>query len=110
MWIFSFRQIILLKITSDHFPVVLDTSRANWVLSPIRFDNVLLDHESFKPSFSSWWNNLDLQGWEDEFMNKLKFIKSALIRWNKEVFVDVVVKYAELENKIRKLDEKKSEG
>lgn len=56
------------------------------------------------------WNNSDVQGCERyKFMRKLVAIKSDFLIWNQEVFGNVRMRLAELENKIWQLDEKELE-
>lgn len=43
-------------------------------------------------------------------MRKLKGVKLEVVNWNKVIFGNVLVKCAELENKIRMLDEREAKG
>lgn len=97
---------VLPKMTSNHFPVILDTSKAKWDPSPFRFENAWLKHHRFKSVVSYLWNNPDVQGWEGyKFMRKLKDVKRELLIWNKQDFGNVIMRLTKLENKIRQLDD-----
>lgn len=45
------------KITSDHFPVVLEISNLGWGPTPVRFTNHLLKDVECNKNFGTWWNN-----------------------------------------------------
>ncbi|XP_059659241.1 uncharacterized protein LOC132306062 [Cornus florida] len=57
-------QAVLVKVTSDHVPLVLDCGGLSSRRTPFRFENM-------------WLRSEDFQG---------KFLKTELKRWNKEVF------------------------
>ncbi|RVW97165.1 hypothetical protein CK203_030004 [Vitis vinifera] len=43
-----------------------------WGPTPFRFENMWLQHHSFKECFSSWWREFEGNGWEGhKFMRKL---------------------------------------
>ena len=48
-------QEALPRRTSDHWSIILDTNPFKWGLTPFRFENMWLQHLSFKECFSSWW-------------------------------------------------------
>ena len=80
-------QEVLPRCTSDHWPIVLDTNPFKWGPTPFRFENMWLQHPSFKECFSSWWREFDGNGWEGhKFMKKLQFVKAKLKDWNKNTF------------------------
>ncbi|KAJ9675680.1 hypothetical protein PVL29_024549 [Vitis rotundifolia] len=80
-------QEVLPKWTSDHWPIVLDTNPFKWGPTPFRFENMWLQHPSFKECLSSWWREFEGNGWEGhKFMRKLQFIKAKLKYWNKNTF------------------------
>ena len=41
-------QEVLLRWTSDHWPIVLETNPFKWGPTPFRFENMWLQHPSFK--------------------------------------------------------------
>ena len=80
-------QEILPRWTSDHWLIVLDTNPFKWGPTPFRFENMWLQHPSFKECFSSWWREFEGNGWEGHrFMRKLQFVKAKLKDWNKNTF------------------------
>ncbi|RVW17667.1 hypothetical protein CK203_071806 [Vitis vinifera] len=44
-------QEVLPRWTSDHWPIVLETNPFKWAPTPFRFENMWLQHPSFKESF-----------------------------------------------------------
>ncbi|XP_075475211.1 uncharacterized protein LOC142505954 [Primulina tabacum] len=58
----SFRQTVLPRITSNHYPIVLDTTNLKWGPTPFIFENVRLMHNKFKQSVAAWWNTGNTQG------------------------------------------------
>ncbi|XP_073311016.1 uncharacterized protein [Primulina huaijiensis] len=106
-----FRQMVLPRITSDHYPVILDTTKSKWGPTPFRFKNVWLSHQNFRDLVRVWWNDGMNQGWEGyKFMKKLKKLKGDISSWNREVFGNVGVRYADLSYRINYLDELEAEG
>ena len=80
-------QEVLPRWTSDHWPIVLDTNLFKWGSTPFRFENMWLQHPSFKECFGSWWRGFQGNGWEGhKFMKKLQFVKAKLKVWNKVTF------------------------
>ena len=83
-------QEALPRWTSDHNPICLDTNPFKWGPTPFRFEKMWLLHSEFRKCFSTWWQEGQEDGWEGhKFMRKLKFVKSKLKFWNKEVFGDL---------------------
>ncbi|KAL6340733.1 hypothetical protein AAG906_021271 [Vitis piasezkii] len=69
-------QEVLPRWTLDHWPIVLDTNPFKWGPTPFRFENMWLQHPSFKECFSSWWRGFQGNGWEcHKFMRKLQLFK-----------------------------------
>ncbi|KAK9951573.1 hypothetical protein M0R45_007011 [Rubus argutus] len=65
------RQIALPRVTSDHSPVLLDTIKVKWGPTPFRFENLWLEHHSFKDDFKKWWREEIVFGWDGfKFMRK----------------------------------------
>ncbi|RVX20266.1 Transposon TX1 uncharacterized 149 kDa protein [Vitis vinifera] len=57
-------QEVLPRWTSDHWLIVLDTNPFKWGPTPFRFENMWLQHPSFKECFSIWWREFEGNGWE----------------------------------------------
>ena len=89
-WELSFPQRlqkVLPRRTSDHWPIALETNPFKWGPTPFRFENIWLQHPSFKECFKSWWSGFQGTGWEGhKFMRKLQFVKANLKEWNKVSF------------------------
>ncbi|KAJ9708595.1 hypothetical protein PVL29_000566 [Vitis rotundifolia] len=84
-------QEVLPRWTSDHWPIVLETNPFKWGPTPFKFENMWLQHLSFKESFGSWWIEFQGDGWEGhKFMRKLQFLKAKLKEWNKTSFGDLI--------------------
>ncbi|RVW92050.1 hypothetical protein CK203_037097 [Vitis vinifera] len=87
----NFLQEVLPRWTSDHWLIVLETNPFKWGPTPFRFENMWLQHLSFKESFGSWWREFQGNGWEGhKFMRKLQFIKAKLKEWNKASFGELI--------------------
>ncbi|RVW40762.1 hypothetical protein CK203_080675 [Vitis vinifera] len=53
--------------------------------TPFRFENMWLQHPSFKENFRNWWRGFQGNGWEGhKFMKRLQFVKAKLKKWNKK--------------------------
>lgn len=55
----------------DHFPIVLESSRVKWGLTPCRFENMWLQHHSLLDTVKYWWGKCSVSRWEG-----YKFIRS----------------------------------
>lgn len=51
-----FVQEALPKITSDHWPIFMSTSRSNFRLTTFRFENMWALHPTFLECVKEWWN------------------------------------------------------
>ncbi|RVW96958.1 hypothetical protein CK203_032310 [Vitis vinifera] len=48
-----------------------------WGPTPFRFENMWLQHPSFKENFRNWWRGFQGNGWEGhKFMRRLQFVKA----------------------------------
>ncbi|WKA03030.1 hypothetical protein VitviT2T_021168 [Vitis vinifera] len=80
-------QEALIRRTSDHWPIALDTNPFMWAPTPFRFENMWLQHPSFKENFRNWWRGFQGNGWEGhKFMRRLQSVKAKLKEWNKLSF------------------------
>ena len=80
-------QEVLPRRISGHWPIVLETNPFKWGPTPLRFENMWLQHPSCKECFRSWWRDFQVNGWEGyKFMRKLQFVKAKLKEWNKASF------------------------
>ncbi|KAL8504494.1 hypothetical protein ACS0TY_015889 [Phlomoides rotata] len=72
---------------SNHCPLILEDGLIDWGPKPFRFSNAWLLHPSFKDSFISMWQNLNIGG-RGSFIVKEKFksLKIGLRDWSKNTF------------------------
>ncbi|KAK9941488.1 hypothetical protein M0R45_018082 [Rubus argutus] len=99
------RQSTLSRVTSDHCPIELNTNSLKWGPGPFRVENMWLKHPSFKQNFREWWETDSGPGWEGfKFMNKLRWVKSNLKVWSKDVFGEVLKEKKSVEMEIKELD------
>jgi hypothetical protein len=99
------RQLALTRVTSDHCPVLLDTINVKWGPSPFRFENLWLEHPSFKENFKKWWGEESVYGWEGfKFMRKLRGVKEKIKVWSKETYGNAGSEKKDLEELIKQLD------
>ena len=81
------------RIVSDHFPTLLSCGFMHRGKSPFRFENMWLKWEGFTDRVHQWWNSYSVSGSpSSRLVQKLKFLKMDLRKWNVEVFGDVNVK------------------
>ncbi|VVA25489.1 Hypothetical predicted protein, partial [Prunus dulcis] len=101
----------LARVTSDHCPIMLDTSILKWGPGPFRFENMWIEHPEFKKKFKQWWGEDQINGWEGyKFSRRLRTIKQKIKVWNKEVFGDLVSAKKEAEARIAALDLMEGQG
>lgn len=112
-WIERFgtpRQLKGSRIDFDQWPIFLSLGSLNWGPSLFQFENMWLDHPSFKANISTWWNAPTYGRWVSfQFMEKLRALKGQLKRWNKEVFGDIRIK-KEIVARIDEIDALDLEG
>ncbi|PNX75860.1 cysteine-rich receptor-like protein kinase, partial [Trifolium pratense] len=72
---------------SDHCPIWLECSIINWGPKPFKFNNCWADHPDFLDFVKITWESLEVSGKKAFVLKeKLKMLKVALRKWNKEVF------------------------
>ena len=100
------RQEALVRVVSDHCPILLDTNPIKWGPTPFRFENMWLEHRDFKHKFKNWWEEVEAQGWEGyKFMSKLQGVKNKVKEWNKEAFGDIRLEKCAILKRVKTLDE-----
>ncbi|XP_062109433.1 uncharacterized protein LOC133820653 [Humulus lupulus] len=96
-------QEVMVRIVSDHIPVVLDMSPPSWGPAPFRFDNSWLEHKEFSSYFKKWWESAKVHGWPGcHFMSKLAMVRDKIKKWSREVFEARKVQKFALERSARK--------
>jgi len=103
-------QVLLSKITLDHFPIMLQGRDVASVKRPFKFENMWLEVDGFCELVSSFWGELRVSGFSSFVLaKKLLFLKRRLKEWNKEVFGHLESKLAEFVVKIKAFDEKEQQ-
>ncbi|WJX68115.1 hypothetical protein P8452_52517 [Trifolium repens] len=87
----------LQRDVSDHCPLILKYTNWDWGPKPFRFNNHWLRHKKFKEVVCTHWSKPVEARWMGiVFKDKLKVLKLAIKKWNKE-------NYGEADNKISAL-------
>ena len=74
-------QVLLPKITSDHFPILLQGKDVVSVKRPFKFENMWLEVDDFCELVSSFWGELRVSGSPSFVLaKKLNFLKRRLKR------------------------------
>ncbi|RVW83275.1 Transposon TX1 uncharacterized 149 kDa protein [Vitis vinifera] len=104
-------QEALIRRTSDHWPIALDTNPFMWGPTPFRFENMWLQHPSFKENFRNWWRGFQGNRWEGhKFMRRLQSVKAKLKEWNKLSFGELNEKKKSILNDLANFDAIEQEG
>ncbi|RVW33934.1 Transposon TX1 uncharacterized 149 kDa protein [Vitis vinifera] len=104
-------QEALIRRTSDHWPIVMDTNPFMWGPTPFRFENMWLQHTNFKENFRDWWSGFQGIGWEGhKFMRRLQYVKAKLKEWNKSSFGELKEKKKSILNDLANFDAIEQEG
>ncbi|RVW94236.1 LINE-1 retrotransposable element ORF2 protein [Vitis vinifera] len=104
-------QEALIRRTSDHWPIVMDTNPFMWGPTPFRFENMWLQHTNFKENFRDWWSGFQGNGWEGhKFMRRLQYVKAKLKEWNKFSFGELKEKKKSILNDLANFDAIEQEG
>jgi hypothetical protein len=89
----------LKRDVSDHCPLLLKYNGYGWGPKPFRFNNHWVNNNTFKKVVEEAWASYEVNGWMGYVMKeKMKLLKGALRKWNKEV-------YGCMESKIENLTE-----
>ncbi|RVW38475.1 Transposon TX1 uncharacterized 149 kDa protein [Vitis vinifera] len=104
-------QEALIRRTSDHWPIVMDTNPFMWGPTPFRFENMWLQHTNFKENFRDWWSGFQGNGWEGhKFTRRLQYAKAKLKEWNKFSFGELKEKKKSILNDLANFDAIEQEG
>uniref|UniRef100_A0A803PIR5 Reverse transcriptase domain-containing protein n=1 Tax=Cannabis sativa TaxID=3483 RepID=A0A803PIR5_CANSA len=99
------RQEMLVRLVSDHNPIVIDSNPPKWGPGLFRFDNLWLEHNSFSKLLEGWWKNASAIGWPGtKLMCKLKKVQKNIKEWSKSVYGNKKVAENALERRILALD------
>ncbi|XP_059627963.1 uncharacterized protein LOC132270774 [Cornus florida] len=98
-------QSALVRVTSDHVPLVLDCGGMRSRRTPFRFENMWLRVEDFQEKVQSWWETTTFTGFTSYVLaKKFQILKSELKKWNKEVFGNLEWKKNRVLTDIAELD------
>jgi hypothetical protein len=92
-WEFSYLGLVqkkLLRVCSDHAPILLDSGCPQFGKRAFKFENMWLKDEGFVERVKNWWGSFQFFGSSSYVMvKKLRALKWEIKRWNLEEFVDV---------------------
>jgi hypothetical protein len=92
-WEFSYPRLMqkkLLRVCSDHAPIILMRGCLQNRMSLFKFKNIWLKEEGFVNKVRSWWSSFSFMGSPSFVLaKKLRALKGEIKRWNKEVFGNV---------------------
>ena len=95
----------LIRVNSDHFPVLLECGVIRRGRRPFRFENMWLKAEGFGDRVKSWWESYSVTGTPSYVLaSKLKALKADLKRWNDTEFGHISVQKQQLMTAIREID------
>jgi len=101
------RQVILRKITSDHFLILLQMRPTFVAKRPFKFENIWLEVDGFADFVNSVWDDSNVYGSSSFVLaKKLNFLKSKLKVWNRDVFGHLDTKLGALIEKVKVFDAK----
>ena len=103
-------QVILPKITSDHFSILLRVGEVYSGRRLLKFENMWLEVDGFCDLVNSFWNDVNVTGPSSFILaKKLSALKAKLKELNRDVFGHLEFKMAKLVEKVKSLDEKEQQ-
>ena len=100
-------QVILPKITSDHFPILLQMKPTFVAKRPFKFENIWLEVDGFFDFVKSVWHDSNMLGSSSFLLaKKLNYLKFKLKAWNREVVGQLDTKLDVLIERIKVFDAK----
>ena len=81
---------MLLRVPSDHYPLLLEAGVVRRSRSAFKVENMWLKAEDFVERVKQWWEGYSFEGSPSFILaQKLKALKADLKRWNREEFGDL---------------------
>jgi hypothetical protein len=95
----------LIRLTFDHFPIMLECGSIPRGRRPFRFENMWLKADGFLERVRNWWGSYQFSGTASYVLaNKLKALKGDLKKWNEDEFGHVTMKKNMMMADLRELD------
>jgi hypothetical protein len=95
----------LLRVCSDHAPILLSSGCPQSGKRAFKFENMWLKEEGFVTKIKGWWDSFQFFGSPSFVLaNKLKALKWEIKRWNLEEFGDVREKNKAWCEELKELD------
>jgi hypothetical protein len=80
----------LLRVCSDHAPIMLTRGDLHYGKRSFKFENMWLKEEGFVDKVRDWWGSFSFDGTPSFVLaKKLQALKGKIKEWNSEVFGDV---------------------
>ena len=99
-------QQCLLRLCSDHFPILLECGSTPFDRRPFRFENMWLKSEGFHEKVKRWWESYVFQGSPNFVLAcKLRALKQDVKIWNEEEFGNIDGRKNSLLSSVKSLDE-----
>jgi hypothetical protein len=107
-WEFSYPGLMqkkLLRVCSDHVPILLDRSCLQTGKRSFKFENMWLKEEGFVEKVKNWWDSFHFFGSPSYVLaKKIRALKWEIKKWNLEVFGDVGVRHKASCEELKLLD------
>ncbi|GKV34368.1 hypothetical protein SLEP1_g42745 [Rubroshorea leprosula] len=95
----------LKRTVSDHCPIMVKTSTADWGPKPFRVFDAWQQHPQFRKAVEDKWKELNVEGYAGyRCLKKLKRLKEFLKGWNKEVFGNMEAQFSNVAETVERLD------
>ncbi|XP_058774256.1 uncharacterized protein LOC131648522 [Vicia villosa] len=92
---------------SDHAPIWMKDNKRNWGPKSFRFNNLWFNHDNFIHFVEVEWKKIVVMGRGDFcLVEKLKALKSQIVKWNKEVYGWINLNIEEAGKEMHFLDNK----
>ncbi|KAA0063734.1 LINE-1 retrotransposable element ORF2 protein [Cucumis melo var. makuwa] len=73
---------LLTRITSEHYPIVLEASSTPWGPTPFRFNNLWIKEDNLNTIIENWWGEIHQEGHPSfSFILRLKQLAKRTKTW-----------------------------
>jgi hypothetical protein len=95
----------LLRVCSDHAPIILTRGGLQHGKRSFKFENMWLKEEGFVDKVRDWWGSFSFEGTPSFVLaKKLQALKGKIKEWNSEVFGDVGARTKAWAEEVKSLD------